>query len=319
MQMAAKIKNMERQQDTDLMEKEKEAAISLQREHRKGFNCIQNNTPELSSSVNARTEPNVEMEERGVRAIHNAVKGREKDREAEKECPNCSNNKGKSKDVSVDNKEEQLPSHHRHTPKPKSTGCPTQAQAGTWNNIKHHKTNAATKSCTFLHAQVVSSFDIICSCSRNAQLDVNDDGMQDNKEDEVMENKHHKLSGQRTDDDDDSEVLDSDEGDNRLSAHKLKKMMVDIMHDVLDEKSPHRSRLQSKMSKALRDEKKLDKKWERKSFCVSHYVDGNNLIQIWSLHRTLFVQFVRKVLGLSSKRTGFYKRYLHLRLLNNLI
>ena len=89
--------------------------------------------------------------------------------------------------------------------------------------------------------------------------------------------------------------------------------------NVLDEKSPHCSRSQSKISKALRDEKKLEKKWERKSFCVSHHIDGDNLIQIWSLHRTLFIQFVGKVSGLNSKRTGSYKRYLHLRLLNNII
>ena len=84
-QLAVQIKNMERQRDTDLMEKEREAAISLQRRvHRKGFNHIQNNTPKLSSSVNARIEPNVEMEEGGVRVIHDTVKGREKDRELKK-------------------------------------------------------------------------------------------------------------------------------------------------------------------------------------------------------------------------------------------
>ena len=58
--------------------------------------------------------------------------------------------------------------------------------------------------------------------------------MQDNEEDEVIKNEHCKPSGQRTDDDDESEVLDSNEGNTRLSACKLKKMMVDIMHDILD-------------------------------------------------------------------------------------
>ena len=86
-----------------------------------------------------------------------------------------------------------------------------------------------------------------------------------------------KPSGQGTDDDDDS---DSDEGDIHLSARKLKKVMANLMHDIFNGKSPRRGRSQSKKSKALRDEKKLDEKWERKSFCVSHYVDGDNLIQI---------------------------------------
>jgi hypothetical protein len=267
---------MERQRDTDWVEKEREASISLQRVRRKGFNRIQNSTPGPSSSVNARTEPDVEMEEGGV--IH-AAGGREKDREAEKDRPNRSNNKGKSKDVPVDNEEEQpIPSHlrSRHTPKPKSTGRPAQAQAGSWNDIKRRKKNASTKSRTFLHAQVASSFVILCSCSRYAQVDVDDNGTDDD-EDKVMENKRRKPSGQRTDDDDDS---DSDEGDIRLSASKLKKVMADIMHDVFNEKSPRRGRSQSKQSKALRDEKKLDAKWERKSFCVSHCVDGDNRIQI---------------------------------------
>ena len=70
-QLAVQIKNMERQQDTDLAEKEREAAISLQRVHRKGFNHIQNDTLELSSSLKVRTELDVEIEEAGVGAIHN--------------------------------------------------------------------------------------------------------------------------------------------------------------------------------------------------------------------------------------------------------
>ena len=224
--------------------------------------------------MNARTEPDVEMEG----DVNYTVGGREKDREAEKERSNRSNNKGKSKDVPVDNEKEQpMPSHlrNRHTPKPKSTGRP--AQAGSWNDIKSCKKNASTKSRTFLHAQVASPFAIFCSCSRNAQVDVDDDGTEDD-EDKVIENKRRKPSGQRTDDDDNDS--DGDEGDICLSAHKLKKVMADIMHDVFNEKSPRRGRLQSKKSKALRDEKKLDEKWERKSFCVSHYVDGEKLIQI---------------------------------------
>src|SRR5271168_4051439 len=179
---------MERQRDTDWVEKEREAAISLQRARREGFNHIQNSTPGPSSSVNARTEPDVEMEG----DVNYTVGGREKDREAEKERSNRSNNKGKSKDVPVDNKKEQpMPSHlrNRHTPKPKSTGRP--AQAGSWNDIKSRKKNASTKSRTFLHAQVASPFAIFRSCSRNAQVDVDDNGTEDD-EDKVMENKRRK-------------------------------------------------------------------------------------------------------------------------------
>jgi hypothetical protein len=237
--LAAQIKDMERQRDTDWADKEREAAISIQRVRREGFNRTQNNMPESSSSVNARTELGVEMEDGGVRVA------------------------GRGTHL-----------HNRHTPKPKSTGRPAQAQAGSWNDIKRHKKIASAKSRTFLHAQV----------------DVNDDGTEDNEDkvmenkrrkDKGMENKRRKPSRQRTDDDDDDDSdSDSDEGDIRLSARKLKKVMADIIHDVIDEKSPRRGRSQSKRSKALRDERKLDRKWQRRSFCVSHYVDGDNLIQI---------------------------------------
>ena len=256
-QLVAQIKDMERQQDTDRVEKEREAAILLQRAHREGFNCIQNSTPGPSPSVNAGTEPDVEMEG-GVRVIH-SVEGRGKERETEKEHFNHSNNKGKSKDIPVDNEEEQ---QMGHTLKPRLTGRPAQARAGNWNDIKRCEKNASTKSWTFLHAQVASSFAIFCSCSRNAQVDVDDNGMGDD-EDKVMEHKRRKPSGQGTDDDDDS---DSDEEEIHLSARKLKKVMANLMHDIFNGKSPCRGRSQSKKSKALRDEKELDA-IRKKYFC----------------------------------------------------
>jgi hypothetical protein len=89
-----------------------------------------------------------------------------------------------------------------------------------------------------------------------------------------MGDKHLKGTGQKTDDDSDND----EEGDNHWSKDKLKDLMT-VLQEVFDKKPPRRGR-RSKKAQVLKDEKLMDKEWERKNFCVSHYIDRDSLIQI---------------------------------------
>ena len=135
---------MQKLQETALAKKEKEAAAALQRAHRENFNRAQNNTPGPSSSANARSGPDVEMEEGGARSP-NMEGGGARERESEKVHPNGSKDKGKHIEKGP------------MTQKPKPTSRHVHAQAGSWKNIERRKKDASTKSQTFLHAQVTSS------------------------------------------------------------------------------------------------------------------------------------------------------------------
>jgi hypothetical protein len=100
---------------------------------------------------------------------------------------------------------------------------------------------------------------------------------EDDKEDEETEDRRPKMgeaSGHR------QEVLDDDQ-QIRFTPGMLREMMTDNVGSVLNRASPLKSRAgsksPSKRSKALEDERALDKKWQRSRFCVSDSICAINL------------------------------------------